>query len=110
VDGVSAFRFGVELADRAFGGLGRIGRADHLAKLGHRTLGLQDHRDDGPGRHEFDELVVERAAMVHRVERSRLGLVERQHLERADGEAGALEVGEDRSRLARSHGVRFDDR
>ncbi len=110
MDGVPTLGLRVQPADGTLGRLRRVCLADRLAEHRHRPVRLQDQWDHGPRGHELDELVVERALLVHGVERPGLRPVERDQLEGAHREAGVLQMGQDLSRLARADCIRLDDR
>src|SRR5690349_18075931 len=109
VDGVLADVRTERFADRALGGLGRIGRADHFAPVAHRVLAFESYGHDRAAAHELDELLEEAAAAMHRVEA--LGLRARQpNLTQAEhAEVLAQDALDDRSGRTLRHGVGFDD-
>ncbi len=61
----------VVAADRAGGGLERVGRADELARGDDRLVALEDDRDERRRGDELDELAEERALGVLGVVASR---------------------------------------
>src|SRR5688572_19049776 len=109
MDGVLADVRTERFADRALGGLGRIGCADHFAPVAHRVLAFESHGHDRAAAHELDQLLEEAAAAVHRVEA--LGLRSRQpNLTQAEhAEVLAQDALDDRSGRTLRHGVGFDD-
>ena len=108
VDRVPPLRLRIERAHRAGRGLGGIGGPDRLAEARHRALRLQDHGHHRARAHELYELVVEGAPAVDRVERPGLGRAQPRHPHGPDGEAGGLQVGDDRAGVTRAHGVGLD--
>src|SRR5690606_23081434 len=72
VDRVGLDALGESLADRAFGGVGGVGRAHHFAVALHRVVALEHLHDDRAAGHEADEIAEERALLVDGVEAFRL--------------------------------------
>ena len=64
---VFADRKGEFFAHRAFGGLGRVGRAKDIAIFPDRILALEHLDDDGPRGHRLDEFAEERPILVNRI-------------------------------------------
>src|SRR5687767_679874 len=107
---VGVDRVGEVGADRALGGLLRVGRAHDLAVLGDRVLAFEHLHQHRAGNHEADQVLEERPLAVHRVEFLRLGTRQVHHAGRDDLQAGILEARHyfaDRVLLYR---VRLDDR
>ena len=108
MDHVLADRDGEVAADRAGGGLERVGRADHLAGGAHGLVALEHHRDERAGGDEAHELAEERLAVVLGVVLlSELG-VHRHVAERHDAQALALEAGDDLAGQVARERVRLD--
>ena len=59
MDAVRLDQFGEELADRALVGIGRVGRAHHLAVAGDGILAFEHLHDDRARGHEGDQIVEE---------------------------------------------------
>src|SRR5690606_25902733 len=78
------------LADRARGGVCRVGRAHHLAVLRDRVLALENLHHDRRRGHELAELAVEGALLVDLVELAGLGEAEVDALLRDDPHASLL--------------------
>src|SRR5204863_2585729 len=87
----------------------RVGGADHLAGGLDRRLALEHHRDERAGGDEVDELTEERLAVVLGVVLLGGVLVERHQLQRGEGQALALEAGDDLAAEAAREGVGLDE-
>src|SRR5258708_3209289 len=103
-------RLGEILADRAGGGLGRVGRAHYVAVLRDRILALEHLYDDRARNHEIDQAAIERPLGMDRVEALCRVLGEPETLLRDDAEALALEPVVDRAGQIAPGRVRLDDR
>src|SRR5579859_3160730 len=107
---VLADRLRVQLADGAVGGLGRIGRAHHVAIFGDRALAFKHLHHDGTRGHELDEFAEERPRLVHGIEGLGLAARHADALLRDDAKARLLDQRVDRaSQIARGR-VGLDDR
>lgn len=98
------------LADRAFGGFCRVGRAHHFAILRDGVLAFQNLRHDRGGGHEIAKFVIEGALCMHLVELASLGLGEVNPLLGDDAEAGSLEFCVNRASEVACGRIRLDDR
>ena len=96
-------------ADRAGGGLDRVGRADQLARRGDRFGPLEHHRDQRPAGDEGDELAEERLLGVLGVVLVGDLLVGLHQLQRLDPQALALEAGDHLAGQGALEGVRLDE-
>src|SRR3989441_8127421 len=99
----------IGLADRAFGGLGRVGRAHQIAVPLDRVLAFQHEDHDGPRGHEAAEAVEERPLFVHVIEGFGLGLGQPYHLDRDRDQASLLTALDDGPDQVAAHSVRLDD-
>src|SRR5262249_13534989 len=109
VNGIGLDRRREVLADRAGGGLRRIGRPHQLAHASDRMVALEDHRHTGPAGHERAQARVERALAVDGGEAA--GLARRAVNEPGgeDLETGLLEAADDLPDRAAGDGVGLDD-
>ena len=108
--GVFADRLGVRLADGAFGGLRRIGRAHHIAVLQDRAFAFKNLNHHRSGNHEVDEFAEERARLVNGVEGFGLRAGHQDALLGNDAKSGLLDDGIDGAgQIARGR-VGLDDR
>ena len=80
-----------------------------VRRCGHRVGPLQGHREAGAAGHEGDQLGVERAALVDRVEGPASAWDSRTRRAARMREARLLEVGDDEPGLAAGDGVGLDD-
>jgi hypothetical protein len=110
VDRVSALRFCVELSDGTLGGLGGVGRTDDFPESGDGVGPLEGEWNDGPGGHELDQLRIEGALAVDRVEGPRLLRGQAGQPEGEYSESLLLQVGDDPAGMAGGNGVWLDDR
>ena len=108
MDHVLAHRDGEVAADRAGGGLERVGRADHLARGADCLLALEHHRDERAGGDEAHELAEERLAVVLGVVLLGQLRVHRHVAERDDAQALALEAGDDLAGQVARERIRLD--
>src|SRR3989441_8001983 len=99
----------VDLADRAFSGLGRVGRAHQIAVPLDRVLAFQREDHDGPRGHEAAEAVEERPLFVHVIEGFGLGLGQPHHRDRDRDQASLLTALDDGPDQVAAHSVRLDD-
>src|SRR6202035_4564172 len=107
---VLADRLGVQLADRAFGRLGRIGRTHDVAMPEHRVFALQNLDHHGAGNHEIHQLAEKRTRLVHGVEGFGLLAGHANALLGDDTKSGLLDQRVDRAgQIARGR-VGLDDR
>src|SRR5690606_9035581 len=91
VDRVGLDALGESLADRAFGGVGGVGRAHHFAVALHRVVALEHLHDDRAAGHEADEIAEERALLVDGVEAFRLLAGHLDALRGDDAQAGVFQ-------------------
>ena len=109
VHGVGFDRLGEFLADRAVGGIGRIGGAHDFAILRDGVLAFQHLHDDRAGDHEGDEVVEEGTLLVHGVEAFGLVLAQTDALLGDDAQTGFLDLGVDGAGQIAGGGVGLDD-
>ena len=110
MDRVLPLRLGVQLAHRARGGLGRIGRADRRAKGRYGLVLFQDHRHARTAGHEVDELAKKRALLVHFVKSTGLGRGQVHDARGLHLKALLLKQRDDIACIAGAEGVGLDDR
>ena len=84
--------------------------ADAAPRAGDRVIAFQHLHDHGAGDHERDQVVEERAGLVHAVEGLGLGLAHLDALLRDDAQAGLLDHGVDRAGQVTLGRVGLDDR
>ena len=99
----------VDLADRAFSGLGRVGRAHQIAVPLDRVLAFQREDHDGPRGHEAAEAVEELPLFMHVIEGFGLGLGQPHHLDRDRDQASLLVALDDGPDQVAAHSIRLDD-
>jgi len=97
VYGVRLDRFSEITADRAFVGIGGVGRPHYFAVLGNRILAFQHLHNDRTGGHKVAEVVKKRAFLVNGVKL--LGLFGRQAHSPLGNNAqtGLLKAGDNRA-------------
>src|ERR1700685_556085 len=105
---VAADLSGEIAADRAGGGLQRIGRADRLPRGPDRVRALEHHREDRARGYEVDELTEERALCALGVVALRQLAIDRRVTQRDDPQALALEAGDYLAAQPAGEGVGLD--
>ena len=91
------------LANGAFGGIGRIGRAHRVAPFLDGVRRFQHHHHHRTFGHELHQRPVKRPLAVDAIEAFGFKLAEPLHLHSDDAESGLLNDGENLAGLVRGH-------
>ena len=75
----------------------------------YRVVGFENHRDDGPFRHESHEAAEKRPLFVNIIESLRLLFRQVQHLYGSDSEASVFQAADDGAYISRLDGIGFKD-
>jgi hypothetical protein len=100
----------VQLADRALGGLGGIGRPHHVAMPEDGIFALQNLHDHRRRDHEVHQLAEERPRLVDRIKGFSLFAGHANALLRNDPQTGLFDQGIDRTRQVSLGRIGLDNR
>ena len=65
MDGIFPYRSRIQLTDRPFIGLRRVGSPDQFAEISYGIVFFQDSRDNGAAAHEIDQFAIEGPCLMN---------------------------------------------